>query len=563
MIKYSIILITFLLSGSAFANDLDTVVDAEQYVNLGASSFSLQPKARSELAVLRITGPAGFQLNKTFAATEHVSVDMLKDASYHIDQPGKTDAKLTNSKAPGSLANGQYRWEVFHLSESGKLERTDRGTFFSTNGQALTRSEMQQRQTRASKNLIHPTQREDTRSHAQVNITNESGQLTDAKTSDTSVNTDGIGFASFSTDDFVRIDDAQADNSTLLSLRNSTGTGIFIKNDNDDFQVTDQNSAVKFHINNIAGATATGAGLGTTAPLGSFHIIDESLPEIILEQTGAPRYELEADTNSFQIVDDDFDNRLLVEDDSGDNNNNQLVIADNGNVGVNTDAPTSKLTVAGTNNARVAILNSDVSTVTSRVMVNMVNNGAPVVQMNDTAAGTQWNFRTGSGGRFVIDSPSGNNPQMQVFQTGNMSIKGTLTEGSSRTYKDDLQIVDEMAVLAKLRELNVSEWSYISEVGAGGMKRVRHVGPMAEDFYALFGLGADEKGIASLDTAGVALASIKALSKMVDEKTILIDQQQTTLKTLGQENDALHLRLEQLEKIVLSGQQIGDEVAVN
>jgi len=40
---------------------------------------------------------------------------------------------------------------------------------------------------------------------------------------------------------------------------------------------------------------------------------------------------------------------------------------------------------------------------------------------------------------------------------------------------------------------------------------VRHVGPMAQDFYAAFKVGEDDKHITSIDEDGVALAAIKAL----------------------------------------------------
>ena len=51
----------------------------------------------------------------------------------------------------------------------------------------------------------------------------------------------------------------------------------------------------------------------------------------------------------------------------------------------------------------------------------------------------------------------------------------------------------------------MSEWGYGSERG------VRHVGPMAQDFYAAFGVGEDDRHITSIDEHGVALAAIKAL----------------------------------------------------
>jgi len=60
-------------------------------------------------------------------------------------------------------------------------------------------------------------------------------------------------------------------------------------------------------------------------------------------------------------------------------------------------------------------------------------------------------------------------------------------------------------VLAKVAALPISEWSYNSERG------VRHVGPMAQDFYAAFRVGEDDRHITSIDEDGVALAAIKAL----------------------------------------------------
>ena len=50
--------------------------------------------------------------------------------------------------------------------------------------------------------------------------------------------------------------------------------------------------------------------------------------------------------------------------------------------------------------------------------------------------------------------------------------------------------------------------SYIKDSG-----RIWHIGPVAEDFYAAFGLGDTNKGISSVDTVGVALAAIKALKQ--------------------------------------------------
>jgi hypothetical protein len=82
---------------------------------------------------------------------------------------------------------------------------------------------------------------------------------------------------------------------------------------------------------------------------------------------------------------------------------------------------------------------------------------------------------------------------------------GTWASASDRALKTDVARIDDAAVLEKVAGLPISRWSYVSERG------VRHVGPMAQDFYAAFGVGEDDKHITSIDEDGVALAAIKAL----------------------------------------------------
>ncbi len=76
---------------------------------------------------------------------------------------------------------------------------------------------------------------------------------------------------------------------------------------------------------------------------------------------------------------------------------------------------------------------------------------------------------------------------------------------SDRNAKTDIAPLNEDAVLAKVATLPISRWSYKTEHG------VRHVGPMAQDFYAAFGVGEDDRHITSIDEDGIALAAIKAL----------------------------------------------------
>jgi hypothetical protein len=82
---------------------------------------------------------------------------------------------------------------------------------------------------------------------------------------------------------------------------------------------------------------------------------------------------------------------------------------------------------------------------------------------------------------------------------------GTWASLSDRNVKTNIAPLDDATVLAKVAQLPISRWSYKTEHG------VRHVGPMAQDFYAAFKVGEDDRHSTSIDEDGVALAAINAL----------------------------------------------------
>jgi hypothetical protein len=90
-------------------------------------------------------------------------------------------------------------------------------------------------------------------------------------------------------------------------------------------------------------------------------------------------------------------------------------------------------------------------------------------------------------------------------------------------------------VLLRLRRLPITTWTYRTEAPS-----VRHMGPMAQDFHAVFGLGDDEKVIGTVDEGGVALAGVKAL----DTRTT---RQQSEIDALRAENAELRARLARIE----------------
>jgi hypothetical protein len=57
---------------------------------------------------------------------------------------------------------------------------------------------------------------------------------------------------------------------------------------------------------------------------------------------------------------------------------------------------------------------------------------------------------------------------------------------------------------------------------------------MAQDFHAAFGLGTDDKHIATVDADGVALAAIQGLNQKLEEKNARIAELERRLEILEQ-----------------------------
>ena len=99
------------------------------------------------------------------------------------------------------------------------------------------------------------------------------------------------------------------------------------------------------------------------------------------------------------------------------------------------------------------------------------------------------------------------------------------TCASSRTLKENYLTVDGEDVLARVRALPITTWSMI-----GGDRSVRHLGPVAEDFYHAFGLGIGETTIGLGDIDGVSLAGVKALEARTAALRAEVDARTTELR---------------------------------
>ena len=188
-----------------------------------------------------------------------------------------------------------------------------------------------------------------------------------------------------------------------------------------------------------------------------------------------------------------------------------LYIEADGDVGLGTAAPAYPLHVKrsdGTAQFRVEETSVEAGNLSLMFLDNA--GGRPRLQMKGAGNPAQtgdWSISAGN--TFVLQERVAANNVMIVDQAGNMTIGGALTQNSDKNNKMAIVPVDHNEILDKLAALPISAWTYKNDAEAG----IRHIGPMAQDFYAAFETGAGPTGISTIDTSGVALAAIKALSE--------------------------------------------------
>ncbi|MFC1644920.1 beta strand repeat-containing protein, partial [Patescibacteria group bacterium] len=131
-------------------------------------------------------------------------------------------------------------------------------------------------------------------------------------------------------------------------------------------------------------------------------------------------------------------------------------------------------------------------------------------------------------------------------------------------YKDGSNVslnIDEF--FNRIAMLPIMQWNFIDDgdYNKMGDGEIKHIGPMAQDFYKLFGLGASDTNVKATDMAGVALFGVKGLlEKTTDNKleienvTLKTDQNATTLGELQSSVD---------DQLVLVGLTINDISALD
>jgi hypothetical protein len=173
------------------------------------------------------------------------------------------------------------------------------------------------------------------------------------------------------------------------------------------------------------------------------------------------------------------------------------------------------------------------------VWSDYAENGAPF----DPSVAPPYGWGANPGNTFNVRATGGVWLVTAVDGLGRPTWGCTFTSGSGpfcssdRNLKRNLVELDGTDVLARLDAMPIYAWQPKDGPNASD----RHIGPMAQDFYATFGLGHTDTAIGLQDEAGVALAAIRGLRRIIEAKFARID--------------ALERRLDEQQRIVEEGRR--------
>jgi hypothetical protein len=577
-----LVLLRACLAGSAAAGE-DPVATA----SAAGTALRFQIRVEAERWVLTLQRPDGTVQSREFAAGTAPSLeiagpagDRFADGLYRYELRGaprvdpQTRAVLAAARESGDES------VAARLREEGKLPRQDlvlAGHFWVRDGRIVLPSDAEEpaSSTGASDGDKPPEPGPVPEDQVIMDDLIVNGSLCVGMDC---VNGENFGF------DTIRL----KENNLRIGF-DDTSTGTFPANDweltaNDSsngganrFSITDiTNGRVPFTVDanspsNSLYVDSTGRiGFQTSTPAVDLHVATGDTPELRLEQNGSSGFtpqtwDVAGNETNFFVRDATGGSRLPFRIRPG-APTSSLDISANGNIAIGTSGtPLAQLHVFQSDGtAKILVQDAGTTVDPSRDLLHLKNNGPVSLRLEncdpadpgDTGSACNttvaWVIRLGSAGFSVTKEGSGGSQLLlrddgrvelgpgsgAVFTldtNGDLDIAGALSQSSDARLKEAIAAIDGADLLARLAELPILAWSFKAD-GAG----VRHLGPMAQDFYRLFGLGKDERHIAPLDASGIALAAIQELHRQVRDKDAALEE-------LRRQNARLEARLAALE----------------
>jgi hypothetical protein len=475
---------------------------------LSASHIDWQPAADSERLTLTIAGPDGLWLHREFEAGQPASLSLFEPEGER-------------------LPDGSYTWELRATPSPGKLPQkplVESGHFFVKDGSFVAaRKKAPAAPPRPPRLLTAEDLVENGNLVAIGNAcigTSCTSTSADYSTLKIKAPQPNILFD----DDFVEGGSSPHDWALFINPSSAA-----------EFSIADiDNGLIPFTIaggapnSSVYVASNGNVGLGTATPSVPFHLQNRG---------GNTNTNVAVVTSSdgqtlVRIFETASTGGLFAVFDSGGNEDIRLSatgnswLASDGDVGIGTTSPSTQFHVRDTGSRGKILAENASTTTTPRELLEIRNNGGAAFILKDTSVTQRWGVGTFSSS-LVIDNQAVSGLEYTFGPTGNLTIAGTLTQGSDRDTKRDIAPVQPEEILAKVANLPITTWNRKTDPSS-----VRHMGPMAQDFAAVFNLGEDDRHIAILDMAGVSLASIQALSRKVTEKEAEITELRQRLAAL-------------------------------
>lgn len=146
--------------------------------------------------------------------------------------------------------------------------------------------------------------------------------------------------------------------------------------------------------------------------------------------------------------------------------------------------------------------------------------------------------------QFMVRAAGGTIIYSDAEMTTGVSLaagSGSWSTLSDSTLKENIELPDVDQIMKKAKALDVYSWNYIAQNDS-----IRHIGPMAQDFYAAFGFGEDERTISAVDFDGINFLLLKTLiekEEELSEKINLIEKLSLELEYINFDYDMILERL--------------------
>ncbi len=496
-------------------------------MSLSASGIDWQPQMDHGGVVLTVSGPDGFYLRQEFAPDASPSFDifdkagnLLPDGAYKFELT--LSPRLGNEAKRAMAATGDAQRGLEGQTARGLVE----SGFFRVHQGAIVLPEGEEE--RSAKGVAAVLSGATAKDQVILDDLIVDGSICVGLDC---VNGESFGF------DTLRL----KENNLRIKFQDTSNSASFPTN---DWQLTINDSsnggANKFSIDDIDGGRTpftieAGAptnslyvedsgelGLGTANPVVEVHVVDGDTPTVRLEQDGSSGFtpqtwDVAGNETNFFIRDVTNGSTLPFRIRPG-APTSAIDIAASGNVGVGTTSPGAGLHINRTTGGFANILQLSNNSGVGFILDNTTGNDV-FISVNNAATAYTVNFDDGDGAEFSLDA-GGN-------ITGVTSCVDC-SAPSDRNLKENFASVDRAAILEALLGLDIQTWNY-KEFSPD----LRHIGPVSQDFYALFNVGRDVT-LNPVDTFGVAVAAIQALNGQVSELSKLVAEQRALIEELRQ-----------------------------